>query len=176
MASPSRTAPAGAKLDAGQPVSDPLNRLRRRALVDGPFGVELTESQARLLLAPNVGVVATLRPDGSPHLTPVWVDWDGRRPRFVIRAGQAKERHLRRDDRVALAVVNADDPYEYVSVSGRAALTEEGSEALVARLARKYLGVPDYPAPASAVRVVAVVEAERVFGRERPNKRPRRPS
>jgi PPOX class probable F420-dependent enzyme len=131
--------------------------------------VSLTEAQARLLLAPNVGVLATLRPDGSPHATPVWVDWDGRRARFVIRAGQAKERHLRLDDRVTLVVVNAADPYEYVSISGRAVLTERGAEALVSRLARKYLGRADYPADVpDAVRVVAAIEAERVDSRERP--------
>jgi PPOX class probable F420-dependent enzyme len=139
--------------------------------------VPLTDAQARLLLAPNVGVVATVRPDGSPHLTPVWVDWDGRRVRFAIRVGQAKERHLRADDRVGLVVVNADDPYEYVSISGRASLSEDGAAALVARLARKYLGRDDYPAPASAVRVVATVEPERVRGRTRPaNKDARGPS
>lgn len=135
----------------------------------------LTGAQARLLEAANVGVVATLRPDGSPHLTPVWVDWDGRQIRLAIRVGQAKERHLRRDDRVALVVVNARDPYEYVSVSGRATLTEAGAQALVQRLAQKYLGLPDYPADTpDAVRVVAVIEAERVTGRERPPNKPDR--
>lgn len=139
--------------------------------------VPLTAAQARLLVAPNLGVVATLRADGSPHLSPVWVDWDGRRAAFVIRVGQAKERHLRADDRVALVVVNADDPYEYVSVSGRASLSLDGAEALVAKLARKYLGVPDYPSPPSAVRVVASVEPQRVFGQERgSNKRAGMPS
>lgn len=127
----------------------------------------LTETQARLLLAPNLGVVATLRRDGSPHLTPVWVDWDDGKVRFVIRTGQAKERHLRRDDRVALAVVNADDPYEYVSISGRVSLSESGADALVAKLARKYLGVPEYPLRGPGVRVIAVLDPVRVFGRDR---------
>jgi PPOX class probable F420-dependent enzyme len=131
--------------------------------------VSLTEAQGRLLRAPNVAVVTTLRPDGSPHATPVWVDRDGRRVRFVVRVGQAKERHLRLDDRVALVVVNARDPYEYVALSGRAVLSETGAEALVARLARKYLGRPDYPADRpDAVRAVAEIEVERVFGPERP--------
>jgi PPOX class probable F420-dependent enzyme len=132
--------------------------------------VSLTEAQARLLLAPNVGVVVTLRPDGSPHATPVWVDWDGIRARFVIRVGQAKERHLRLDDRVALVVVNADDPYEYVSISGRAVLAEAGAEEHVSRLARKYLGRDDYPAETpDAVRIVVAIDAEQVSGRLRPD-------
>ena len=132
------------------------------------LAVVLSEAQARLLQAPNVGVVVTLRPDGSPHATPVWVDWDGRRVRFVIRVGQAKERHLARDPRVALAVVNAADPYEYVSISGRVVLTETGAEALVADLAQKYLGRADYPADdPDAVRVMATIEPECVSSRER---------
>lgn len=137
----------------------------------------LTPTQAGLFLAANLGVVATLRRDGSPHLTPVWVDWDGRRIRFVIRVGQAKERHLRDDDRVALVVVNADDPYEYVSISGRARLTAHGADALVARLARKYLGQPDYPLRGPGRRVVVHLVPERVFGQERStNKNARMPS
>ena len=139
------------------------------------MAVPLTAFDTRLLRGPNVGVVATLRADGSPHVTPVWVDWDGEQVRLVLRAGQAKERHLRLDDRVALAVVNARDPYEYVSISGRASLTETGAEALVAKLARKYLGRPDYPAETpDAVRVVAVIAPERVSRRERPANKPRR--
>ena len=131
------------------------------------FALPLGDLQTRLLPAPNVGVVATLRPDGSPHLTPVWVDWDGRRARFVVRVGQAKERHLRRDDRVGLVVVNALDPYEYVSISGRASLTDRGAESLLARLAREY-GRPDYPERERATRLVVTIEAARVSGRERP--------
>ena len=139
-----------------------------RSAADTPWVVHVTDAQARLLEAPNVGVVATLRPDGSPHVTPVWVDWDGRRIRLALRVGQAKERHLRRDDRIGLVVVNAKDVYEYVSISGRAKLVEAGAEALVKRLARKYLDRPDYPADEpGAVRVVAVVEPERVSGRAR---------
>lgn len=131
--------------------------------------VTLTEAHARLLRSANVGVVTTLRADGSPHATPVWVDWDGRRAVFVIRVGQAKERHLRLDDRVALVVVNAADPYEYVAIEGRAVITEDGAGALVGRLARKYLGRDDYPADApDAVRVVVAIEAEKVLSRERP--------
>lgn len=153
-----------------EPVSDAANWLRGGGHPRETVAVPLTEAQVRLLRAPNVGVVATLRPDGSPHVTPVWVDWDGRRARFAIRVGQAKERQLRLDARLALVVVNAADPYEYVSISGRAVLTETGAEALVARLARKYLGRTDYPADTpDAVRVVATIEAERVSGRARPS-------
>jgi PPOX class probable F420-dependent enzyme len=144
--------------------------LRRGPRARDTPAVALSEAQARLLRGRNVGVVVTLRADGSPHATPVWVDWDGSRVSFPIRVGQVKERHLRRDPRVALVVVNAADPYEYVSISGRVVLTETGAEALVAKLARKYLGRADYPADApDAVRVVAAIEPERVSGRARPS-------
>jgi PPOX class probable F420-dependent enzyme len=143
--------------------------LRRGTRAGDTLGVSLTEAQGRLFRGPNVGVVTTLRVDGSPHATPVWVDWDGRHVRFVIRVGQAKERQLRRDPRVALVVVNAADPYEYVSISGWVVLAETGAEELVAKLARKYLGRSDYPADTpGAVRVVATIEPEGVSSRERP--------
>src|SRR5438874_411360 len=61
---------------------------------------ELTPDQARLLEEPNVGVLATIRRDGTPHATPIWVDWDGERVVFNTAVGRAKERHMRRDPRV----------------------------------------------------------------------------
>jgi PPOX class probable F420-dependent enzyme len=106
----------------------------------------LTERQAAYFQAKNWGLVATLRPDGSPHVTPVWVDSDGEDVFFNTKVGGAKERHLRRDPRVTVTVVHQQDPQRgYVSVSGTATLSEDGAFEHLDRLASKYVGFETYP-------------------------------
>jgi PPOX class probable F420-dependent enzyme len=106
---------------------------------------ELTEQHREFLENPYTGVATTLRADGSPHSTVVWVDVDERGLSFNTASGRAKPRHLERDPRVALTVVDPQNAYRYVSVSGRAELTEEGADAQIDRLAKKYLGKDEYP-------------------------------
>src|SRR5579884_81280 len=106
----------------------------------------LTDGQAALLRGRNWGIVTTLREDGSPHSTPVWVDTDGEHVLFNTAIGRAKERHLRRDPRVAITVLPAENQQAgYVSVSGTAELDETGAEEHIHALARKYLGEERYP-------------------------------
>lgn len=106
----------------------------------------LTEKQARLFLDRNWGNVATLRPDGSPHVTPVWVDYDGQHVLFNTAYGRAKIRHIQRDPRVAIQVLPSDDLQSgYVSVSGTAELIDEGADEHIDKLAKKYLGMDTYP-------------------------------
>jgi PPOX class probable F420-dependent enzyme len=105
----------------------------------------LNEQQRRFLEQPFVGEVTTLRPDGSPHTTVVWVDVDDDEVIFNTAVGRAKERYLRKDTRVSLMVVDPEDPYRWVSVSGKAELTTEGADAEIDKLAKKYLGKDEYP-------------------------------
>ena len=106
----------------------------------------LTEKQAELFRGKNWGTVTTLREDGSPHSTPVWVDTDGEHVLFNTSVGRAKERHLRRDPRVSVTVLPAEDQQSgYVSVSGRAELVEEGAVEHIDKLAQKYTGQEKYP-------------------------------
>jgi PPOX class probable F420-dependent enzyme len=91
------------------------------------------------------GHVATVMPDGTPQVTPVWVDYDGRYVVFNTAKGRVKERNLRRNPAVALAVFDPQDPYRYVQVRGRAELTEAGADAHIDKMAKKYLGVDKYP-------------------------------
>ena len=80
---------------------------------------KLSEKQAALLRGKNWGTVTTLRGDGSPHSTPVWIDTDGENVLFNTAVGRAKERHLRRDPRVSVVVLPAEDQQSgYVSVTG----------------------------------------------------------
>ena len=106
---------------------------------------QLTEKQRAFLENPFVGTVTTLRPDGSPHSTVVWVDVDGDELSFNTAVGRAKVRHLRDNQRVSLMVVDPEDPYRWVAVDGRAELTSEQADAQIDRRAKKYLGQDEYP-------------------------------
>src|SRR4051794_40529853 len=124
----------------------------------------LTDRQRQFLEEnPFAGVATTLREDGSPHSTIVWVDVDGGRPSFNTARGRAKDRHLQRDPRVSLVMVDPADQYRWVSVSGRAELTEDGADAQIDKLAKKYLGKDEYPwrNPAEQ-RVKVVIEPDKV--------------
>jgi PPOX class probable F420-dependent enzyme len=110
--------------------------------------------------------VATLRPDGSPHVTPVWVDYDGTHVRFNTARGRAKLCHLERDPRIAVAIQDPDDPYRYVQVRGRVVeVTEYGADAHIDALAKKYLGQDRYPFRQSGeIRVTCKVIISHVSG------------
>lgn len=89
--------------------------------------------------------VATVMADGTPQVTPVWVDYDGQHVIFNTAKGRVKERNLRRNPKVALTVSDPANPYRYIQVRGQAELIEEGADASIDRLAKKYLGVDTYP-------------------------------
>jgi PPOX class probable F420-dependent enzyme len=111
----------------------------------------------------NVAQVATVMTDGSPQLTPVWIDRDGPVLRFNTAHGRAKARNLQRDPRVALTVVDPANPYRYLQIRGRAELVDDGAEAHIDALAKKYLGVDSYPMrQADERRVTVRIQAERV--------------
>jgi PPOX class probable F420-dependent enzyme len=106
----------------------------------------LSEKQAELFRGRNWGTVTTLRSDGSPHSTPVWIDTDGGDVLFNTSIGRAKERHLRRDPRVSVVVLPAEDQQSgYVSVTGVAEMTEDGGVDHINKLAKKYIGADEYP-------------------------------
>jgi PPOX class probable F420-dependent enzyme len=105
----------------------------------------LNEKQRGFLEQPFVGEVTTLRADGSPHTTVVWVDVDSDAAMFNTAVGRAKERHLRKDPRISLIVVDPQDAYKWLSISGEAELTTDGADAQIDKLAKKYLGKDEYP-------------------------------
>ena len=90
----------------------------------------LKSEHKQFLENPYVGVATTLREDGSPHSTVVWVDLEDGVVSFNTASGRAKPRHLEHDPRVSLTVVDPNDPYKWVSVSGRAELTAREVEVL----------------------------------------------
>ena len=111
------------------------------------------------------GHLTTLMPDGSPQVTPVWVDYDGAYVLVNSAVGRQKDRNLRRDGRVALEIMDPDDPYRYLLVRGRVVeITEEDADAGIDRLAQKYLGVDEFPyRRAGEVRVWYKIKPERVY-------------
>jgi PPOX class probable F420-dependent enzyme len=125
---------------------------------------ELTDKQRQFLAEnPFVGVVTELRPDGSPHSTVVWVDVEDGKVSFNTARGRAKPRHLEHDPRASLLVVDPDDPYKYVAVSGPVKLTDEGADAQIDKLAKKYIGKDEYPwRNPREQRVKVLIEPERV--------------
>jgi PPOX class probable F420-dependent enzyme len=103
------------------------------------------DQRAFLRENPYAGVVTTLREDGSPHATIVWVDEDDGDVVFNTALGRAKPRHLERDPRASVLMVDPNDQYKWVSVSGPVQLTTEGADAHIDHMAKKYLGKDEYP-------------------------------
>ena len=106
---------------------------------------KLTEQQQQFLDNPYVGLVTTLRKDGSPHSTVVWVDHEDGAVSFNTALGRVKPTNLERDPRVALLVLDPNDPYKWIALDGAAELTTEGADAQIDRLAKKYIGQDEYP-------------------------------
>lgn len=121
----------------------------------------LTDDNLALINEPHLGYVATVMADGSPQITPVWVDADGGKLRFNTARGRVKSNNLERDPNVAVLVVDEKDPYRWVSVRGTARFVDEGADAHIDALSKKYLGVDSYPGrnPAEQ-RVIVEVDAK----------------
>lgn len=110
--------------------------------------------------------LATLMPDGQPQVTPVWCDFDGHYICINSAKGRQKDRNMRRDPRVALSVMDPDNPYRYIEIRGRVVeITEEGADDHINKLAKKYLGVDTYPYRGpNEVRVIYKIKPEHTSG------------
>ncbi|TMK24369.1 MAG: PPOX class F420-dependent oxidoreductase [Actinobacteria bacterium] len=117
-----------------------------------------------LLRAKNFAHIGTLRADGSVQVSPTWVDVQDGLPVVNTAEGRAWPRNLERDPRITLEVQNMENPYEYVEIRGRVAeRTHDGADAHIDALAKKYLGVDQYPyRQPGEQRVIVRVEPEYV--------------
>ncbi len=108
--------------------------------------------------------LGTLMPDGRPQVTPVWVDYDGTNLIVNSAKGRAKDKNMRRDPRVSLAVIDPDNPYRYLEVRGRVVdVTENGADQHIDKMAKKYLGQDKYPfRQPGEVRVLYKIEPDKV--------------
>lgn len=109
--------------------------------------------------------VATLMEDGTPQVTPVWVDYDGEHVLINTVRGRQKERNLTRDPKIGLSILDPEDPYTYLSIRGEVAeVTEDGAVEHIDALARRYLDVEEYPYhdDEEAERVIVKIRPDRV--------------
>jgi PPOX class probable F420-dependent enzyme len=107
---------------------------------------------------------ATLNADGSPQVTPVWVDFDGSHVLVNTAKGRVKTKNLEREPRVALSITDPENPYRYLGIQGRVTeMTESGADAHIDKMAKKYMGKDTYPFRAPGeVRVIVKIAPEKV--------------
>ena len=112
------------------------------------------------------GVLVTLMPDGQPQATPVWVDIADGHVLVNSAKGRQKDKNIRRDPRVTLTVIDPDKWYRYLEIRGRVVdVTEQGADAHINKMAKKYIGQDTYPWKSPGeVRVLYRIAPERVSG------------
>ena len=108
--------------------------------------------------------LGTLMPDGRPQVTPVWCDLEGDYVIFNSAKGRQKDRNVRRDPRVSLAIIDPENPYRFLEIRGRVTeITEEGADAHIDKMAKKYLGKDSYPfRTPGEVRVIVKIAPDKV--------------
>ncbi len=126
---------------------------------------QLTEKARQRLSDPNFGYLATINEDGSPQVSPVWVDVEGDQILFNMAKGRVKEKNLRRDPRVAISIADKDNQYDKVDIRGRVVDWVGGDEAFshIDKMAKKYMGEDKYPwLQPGEERVIAKIEPEKI--------------
>jgi PPOX class probable F420-dependent enzyme len=99
-----------------------------------------------LLTKKTFAHLATLMPDGSPQVTPVWFDFAGGFLLINSAKGRIKDKNIRRDPRVGMSILDPDDPYRHLAIRGKVVeISEKGADAHIDALAKKYLGLDTYP-------------------------------
>jgi PPOX class probable F420-dependent enzyme len=110
--------------------------------------------------------LATVMPDGSPQVTPVWFDYTNGLIRVNTAKGRVKQRNMQQGSPVALSIMDPDNPYRYIQVRGKVSrMTEQGANAHIDSLAKKYLDKDKYPfAQPGEVRVLYEITPEHAHG------------
>jgi len=108
--------------------------------------------------------LATLTKDGSPQVTPVWIDFDGSLIWINTAKDRIKDQNMRRDKCVAISILDPDNAYRHVAIRGEVAeITENGADAHIDAMAKKYLGKDRYPFRSpSEVRVIYKIRPVKV--------------
>lgn len=107
--------------------------------------------------------LATIMPDGSPQVSPVWFEFDGQNIVINSAKGRVKDQNMRRDPRVGLDIMDPDNPYRHLSLRGRVVdITEKGADEHIDKLTKKYIGQDRYPYRGPGeVRVIYKIQPER---------------
>jgi PPOX class probable F420-dependent enzyme len=107
---------------------------------------EIPENYQDLFKKKSFAHLATNMADGRPQVTPVWIDFDGRHLLVNSATARVKDQNMRRDNRVALSILDPDNPYRYISILGEVVeITLDGADAHIDLLAKRYLGKDKYP-------------------------------
>ena len=106
--------------------------------------------------------LATIMPDGTPQVSPVWFEYDGKNILINSAKGRVKDKNMRHDPRVGLDIQDPDNPYRHLSIRGRVVqITEDGADAHIDKLTKKYINQDRYPyRGAGEVRVIYKIQAE----------------
>lgn len=133
------------------------------------MAAQLSDSLKKLLDTPVFVSIATIQPDGSPQVSPVWVKRDGDELLISTTADRRKAQNLKRDPRVTVLVQPTDAPYTYAEIRGTVSLTTDGGRELIDELAQKYVGKPyaefNPRSTSEEERVVVRVSPRKVAGR-----------
>jgi PPOX class probable F420-dependent enzyme len=129
-----------------------------------------SEPVANLFKGKNFAFVATLMEDGSPQITPTWVDVDGDYIIVNTAQGRLKQKNISRDPRVAVSLVDNANPYNMVTVRGKVAeQTTKGADEHIDKMAKKYIGLDKYPnrIPGEK-RIILKIKPEKVYHQKPP--------
>jgi len=125
---------------------------------------KIPEGFQDLFSQPAFAHLGTVMADGTPQVTPVWVDFDGTHIIVNSAKGRAKDRNMRSNPHVAVTIMDAKNPYRYMQARGKVVeITEEGAEAHIDKMAKKYLGLDKYPyGQPGEVRVMYKISPEKI--------------
>ncbi len=131
----------------------------------------ITTEVEQLLLGKNFASFATLMKDGSPHVAPTWLDYDGDMILINTATGRIKEKNVNSDNRVALSIYDSSNPYNEVTIRGIVKeVTEQNADSHIDKLAKKYLGLDSYPFRSpEEKRIILKIIPERVFHQKPPS-------
>jgi PPOX class probable F420-dependent enzyme len=118
-----------------------------------------------LLNNPNYAHVATINPDGSPQVTPVWIDYDKAKNEIYVNTakGRKKARNMKVGSSVALSIQDFEKPYRYIGIQGEVLdVTEEGARDHINQLSMKYLGQSEYPFYSGETRLLVKIKPKYV--------------
>ncbi len=127
--------------------------------------MSIPEDYEDLLLNPNFAHVATVNPDGSPQVTPVWIDYDKEKIEVLVNTalGRKKSRNMKVGSNVALSIQDQEKSYRYIGIQGEVIeVTEEDARNHIDKLAMKYLGKSEYPFYSGETRLIVKIKPKYV--------------
>ena len=127
--------------------------------------VNITPEERKFFEDKNFAFIATVNKDGSPQVTPVWIDTDGKNILVNVATSRQKLRNVKRDPRVAISIFDMTNPYKAIFVKGKVTSIQQGPEAEshIDKMAKKYIGQDIYPYRTSTEqRVLLIVEPQKV--------------